>query len=200
MYANWIHGSQVRSSIFSDGNGLQLVALLIGLALIEELLKFGAAFLTTHRHPSFDEAIDVMIYMVVAGLGFATAENILFAIGEIREGLTAGLVESNVIDGTVETIILRFLGATLLHALASGLIGYYWARGIMQGRERHFLGLGILVATILHASFNYLIIKYGNIQIIYPSIILVVAGVIVLYDFEKIKGVPRHITEAANNH
>lgn len=195
IYADWIRGSESPSSIFLSTHGLQLIALLVGLAFIEELLKFGAAYAATHRHPSFDEAIDVMIYTVVAGLGFATAENILFAIGEIREGLTAGFFHTTVLGGTVETIVLRFLGATLLHALASGIIGYYWARGIMVGRERSRLVFGITAATVLHTAFNYLIIKYGNVQIIYPSLILIVAGIVVLYDFEKIKGVPRHIAE-----
>jgi RsiW-degrading membrane proteinase PrsW (M82 family) len=195
LYADWIHGAHTVANIFASVHGSQLLALLLGLALIEELLKFGVAFASIHRHPRFDEALHAMMYMVVAGLGFATAENILFAMGQVREGITAGLVSADVLGGTVETIVLRFVGATLLHALASGLIGYYWARGIMQGKEKHYLLAGVIIATVLHTAFNYLIIKYGNVEIIYPSLILVIAGVIVLYDFEKIKGTPRHIID-----
>jgi len=173
--------------------GGKLIFFLIGLALIEEVLKFAAAYFVIHKSTFFDEAIDAMIYMIIAGLGFATAENILFAFGVFKEGLAAGLIQASVIGGVFETVALRFVGATLLHGLGSGLIGYYWARGIVQGKERHFIWAGLFAATALHALFNYFIIIFVEVQIIYPSILLIIAAIFVLYDFEKIKGYPRII-------
>ena len=167
------------------------IALLTGLAIIEEVLKFAATYASIHRSRYFDEAVDAMIYMVVASLGFATAENILFAVGDIQEGLTAGIMESSLIGGVFETISLRFVGATLLHTLASAIVGYYWALGIAQRREKHFIALGLLCATPFHSFFNFLIITYGPGQIYYSTLLLVIVAAVVLHDFEKIKGYPR---------
>lgn len=171
--------------------GGKTILLLLGLAIIEEGLKFGAAYLSIHRSKYFDEAIDAMIYMVIAGLGFATAENILFALGILQEGLSAGSIHATVVGGIFQTTTLRFVGATLLHSLGSGLVGYYWALGIVQNRQLHFIARGLVYATVLHAAFNYFIIKFSQIQILYPSILLVMAAIFVLYDFEKIRGYPR---------
>jgi len=49
---------------------------LLGLAFIEEVMKFAAAHFAVNKSPEFDEPIDAMIYMIVAALGFATLENI----------------------------------------------------------------------------------------------------------------------------
>src|SRR4051812_25201469 len=40
-------------------------------AFVEELLKFYAVRLVALTDPQFDEPVDAMIYMMVAGLGFA---------------------------------------------------------------------------------------------------------------------------------
>src|SRR3989338_9534546 len=64
---------------------LPLAALLAVLlwAIIEELLKFIAAYLSVLTRPSVDEPIDPVLYMISAGLGFAAAENIMFLIEPI---------------------------------------------------------------------------------------------------------------------
>src|SRR3989344_7351445 len=46
------------------------VGYLVALALIEEFVKFGAAYFAVHKSASFDEPVDAMIYMVAAALGF----------------------------------------------------------------------------------------------------------------------------------
>jgi len=51
-----------------------------------------------------------------------------------------------------------------------------------------WLWFGILLATLLHGTFNYLIINYGN--LVYGLIFIAVAGLFVLLDFEKLKNKP----------
>jgi protease PrsW len=152
---------------------LSLFSIII-LALTEEVFKFAAAYLSVHNDPAFSEPIDAMIYMAVAALGFATIEN-LGAIG--GEPLT-----SSVVQGIFLTTTLRFVGATLLHTLASSLIGFYWAIFMLRGRKLRFLLLGFILAIALHAVFNYLIISYGS--LIYSIVFVVAAGFFVLHDFE----------------
>lgn len=155
---------------------------LLGLAAIEETMKFAAAHFALTRNPDFIEPVDAMIYMIVAALGFATLENI---------GAIAGLTpQAGALLPTVfETLSLRFVGATLLHTLTSGIVGYYWAVGILKGKTGRYLAIGLPVAAVLHASFNYLILTYGD--AVYSVIFLLVVGFFVLNDFETIKA--RHI-------
>lgn len=146
---------------------------LLGLAAIEEVFKFGAAYLViSHHRKEFDEPIDAMIYMVVAALGFAAVENVAAAI--------------NTPNLAMETIALRFVGATLLHTLASGTIGYFWAKSVIL-RQRGFFWAGLGLAIVLHTVFNYLIIVFEPVVI--PTIFLILFALGVLYDFEKLKRV-----------
>jgi protease PrsW len=155
------------------------VGYLFALALIEETVKFGAAYFAVHKSASFDEPIDAMIYMVAAALGFATIENLGAAGDSVSSGQTALLAS------LLTTTSLRFVGATLLHSLTSGVVGYHWANGIRKLRPAKYILAGLIVATLLHALFNYLVISYGN--LIYIVVFLVTIGFFVLNDFEKLK-------------
>lgn len=155
------------------------VGLLVFLALVEEFFKFGAAYIVVHRSEFFDEPIDAMIYMVVAALGFATVEN----LGVVGTYLTGE--SGTALSAVAGTISLRFVGATLLHTLASGLVGYYWAKTIREFGVKRFLVAGIGLASLLHAIFNYVIISYESVA--YSIILLVTIGFFILNDFEKLK-------------
>jgi RsiW-degrading membrane proteinase PrsW (M82 family) len=88
--------------------------------------------------------------------------------------------------GPLETTILRFVGATLLHTLASGIVGYYWGKAIAKKADYSKLVFkGLLIATLLHAIFNYLIIKSEPVAL--PLIFLIFVALFVLNDFEKLK-------------
>ncbi|OGY96822.1 MAG: hypothetical protein A2122_00045 [Candidatus Liptonbacteria bacterium GWB1_49_6] len=153
------------------------LTIIIVFSLIEEVAKFMGAFVSVHKNPAFNEPVDAMIYAVVASLGFATVEN----IGAI--GLDAS--HGGFTTDPLEIIALRFIGATLLHTLASAAVGYYWALSIRDFGESRLILIGIAVATGLHALFNYLILEYG--RMILPVLLLVVAGFFIIGDFEKLK-------------
>lgn len=163
----------------------EFVALVILLAFVEEFFKFGAAWLVVRKDPAFDEPLDAMIYMVAASLGFATVENV-FITGSAYP-LSASLGAFLVAGGALTTLTYRFLGATLLHVLASTLAGYAWARGWVKGKPLHFIALGLLIATAVHAVFNFLIYRYQYENLLLPTLFLLVAGFFVLADFEKVK-------------
>lgn len=143
---------------------------LFALAALEELLKFAVVFLWISHRREFDEPIDAMVYMVVAALGFATVENIATAIRA-----TNGM----------ELLAMRFIGATLLHSFASGIVGYYWARGIIKCKETLYVAGGLLIAFLFHTVFNYSMIIWG------PGIkvtsLLMLLAFFVLKDFEMLK-------------
>jgi RsiW-degrading membrane proteinase PrsW (M82 family) len=156
------------------------VASLIGLAFIEEFMKFAAAFFAVGKSPELDEPIDAMIYMIVAALGFATLEN----IGAITSVAAAAAHGAIVVDA-LEAVSLRFVGATLLHSLTSAIVGYHWALGMAKKEVPEYLASGFFIATILHATFNYLILNYASVG--YSVLFLLIIGFFVLSDFEKLK-------------
>ncbi|RJQ29937.1 PrsW family intramembrane metalloprotease [Candidatus Parcubacteria bacterium] len=157
----------VRFSIFS----------LVVLAFIEEVTKFWAAYFVVHKNPALNEPVDAMIYAVVAGLGFATVEN----LGALHGGGSGGALISN----TLQIASVRFVGATLLHSLTSAIAGYYWAISIREFYAEKFIVIGLIIATALHAVFNYLILSYES--IVYPVLFVVIVGFFVLSDFEKLR-------------
>jgi RsiW-degrading membrane proteinase PrsW (M82 family) len=124
-----------------------------------------------------------MIYLIVAALGFATLENIgaLATFWLNAHGTTSGPIAA----GLAEALSLRFVGATLLHSLTSGIVGYYWALGMLRKNVARHLAGGIAAATILHLFFNVLILNYGNVA--YALVFLTLLGFFVLNDFEKLK-------------
>lgn len=133
-------------------NGLLRVALATALvpALVEEYLKYSLVRFKFLKTSAFDEPTDVMIYCIIAALGFAAVENliILFKIPfpDFEQALG--------ISG------FRFLGATFLHALASALAGYYLAKGLLHPEKTKKLAFfGLTLAISLHACYNYLIIS-----------------------------------------
>ena len=141
------------------------------LAGIEEFFKFGAAWIVISKNrDNFDEPVDAMIYLIVVALGFAAVENMAAA--------------SSAGELAFETTTLRFIGATLLHTLSSGLLGYYWALSLIRIKRQTLL-IGFVLATLLHTIFNYLIIKYE--PAVVPTIFLIIFAIFILYDFEKLK-------------
>lgn len=168
------------ASLTPDGirSGMGFLALIL-LGFIEELCKFGAAYFAIHKAREFDEPIDAMIYVIVAALGFATIENIAVLQGQFSD-------QSFLID-ILGVTSSRFVGATLLHALSAAFLGYYWALAKRHGKPS-LIVVGIGVATVLHAGFNFLILNYES--IVYPLILLIVGGFFALQDFEELKKKP----------
>jgi len=171
----WVNG------FFQDAGILITSPLAIGVfSAIEEMVKFLAVLLVVSHLKDFDEPLDAMIYMITVALGFAATENIgsLFSHGDAQYLLSSGKA--------FEVLILRFIGATLLHALASAIIGFHWAVVMMHRKwTAVYLPIGILIAILLHGVFNYLIIETGPAS--WALVFLVFISFFVLIDFEKIK-------------
>lgn len=138
---------------------------LSGNAFIEEFIKFLVVFIFISASKYFDQPIDRMIYMISAALGFATVENFFFLSNALSVTELAGLS------------VLRFVGATLMHALASGVLGYAWAR-------RRII-IGIILATVIHVIFNFLVLTKG--PELWPTGFLLLISFILFYEFDRIK-------------
>lgn len=160
-----------------------ILVLLFIWAAIEEIAKYAAARKIALRLPCFDEPVDALIYLITAALGFAALENILFLIKVFsNQGMIVGFITGN----------LRFLGATLLHVITSATVGASIAFSFFHKEKitRNILG-GLLLATILHTSFNFFIINGRGVGFFEVLIPLWLAVIILLFVFEKIKGLKK---------
>ncbi len=154
---------------------------ILGIAFVEEFLKYLVVRRKILRNAAFDEPVDALIYMIITALGFAALENILI--------LTA-FREVFPFYNTIITSVVRFVGATFLHALASGTLGFFLALSLYYSQKRTKLiitGLGL--ATILHAVYNLFIIKAGdNIYwALIPLAVIAFLAVFISYGFKKVK-------------
>lgn len=144
-------------------------------AAIEELFKFFAAAAAVLWRHEDDEPIDPVIYMVVVALGFAAAENALFLLSPLS-GLT--------LAQTIITGDYRFVGATLLHVLASATIGGAMALSFYKRRWKKttYLFVGVILSIGLHGLFNVFIMDAKPEQMV-QIFSLVWAGLIGLIAF-----------------
>lgn len=154
-------------------------AVFIVIAFVEEYLKYAAVRVLIVNRPEFDEPIDAMIYMMTSALGFAAIENALFAVPVFANDFLFGIaLTAN-----------RFIGANLLHALSSGIVGYFLAHSFFVPHRRHFVVAGVIIASVLHAVFNYFIIMRETTPQALNLLIflLFVMAFMVFAEFERLK-------------
>ena len=165
---------------------LTILNTFIGVALVEELLKYLVVRNQVLSHKEYDEPIDAMLYMIIAALGFAALENILILF-QIGPGFLWGR--------TLEISVFRFLGATVLHALTSGTIGYFLALSFFDKKKGlKFIALGLLIAVVLHGFYNFFIMKgEGNLKVFVPLVILIGLAIFVALGIKKLQKISKGI-------
>lgn len=149
-------------------------------AVIEELLKFAAAYFVAFRRAVFDEPLDAVIYMVTAALGFSALENALFLWTPLHQGdIVRAIVTEN----------LRFMGATLLHTLASATVGIFLALSfnLSAGARKQAAVFGVILAIALHTLFNFFILQQGAGATFWIFLCIWVGVIAVLLFTERIK-------------
>ncbi len=158
--------------------------LVLAWAAIEEVIKFLLAYFTVLAHKANDEPVDALIYVITIALGFAAAENALFLIEPIS---TSGFVDS-VLTGN-----FRFLGATLLHVLASSLVGIALGLSFYKSHLTKFIygAIGLILAIALHGLFNFLILRSTGGELIQVFSIVWGGLIVLLLAFEKVKRIRR---------
>jgi protease PrsW len=160
-----------------------LLYVFIGVALVEELVKFAVVRWQVYRSRALDEPIDLPLYMIISALGFAALENVL-----ILSGLGNGANSSDVFLLGV----FRFVGATFLHALVSGLFGYFLVLSKLYPAMKLWYSIaGLALATILHGFFNLFILEAPFPEkVLYPAAILIGLAIFVSFALTKLQ----HIT------
>lgn len=151
-------------------------------AAIEEIAKFAIIYFVALRSKAYDEPIDAVEYLITGALGFAALENTLFILNPFLGGeYFQGIVTGN----------MRFIGASLLHVVCSGVLGYCIGREFYRPLKWKILwriyGLGTAIA--LHTVFNKFIMYQNGERtfVVFACVWIAALGLLLL--FEKIKKV-----------
>lgn len=118
-------------------------------ASIEEVLKFAVFYTVAYKISYNNETLGPALYLIVAALGFAAVENILYALQPAA---------NFTVSATLLTAVFRFFGSTLLHATASCFIGIILTMSSQRMRQLS-IAIGISGAIFLHSTFNFFILK-----------------------------------------
>jgi len=157
-----------------------ILVLFLGGALIEEYIKYLVVRVGVFGTSELDEPPDLLLYMIISALGFASLENIL-VLTNYHPILNVAKV--------LEVVTYRFVSATFLHALCSGILGYFLAVSLLYPKKRikmFFIGLG--AATFLHGLYNCSIMKVGGmLKFVLPLLILIGLSSFVSFEFRKLK-------------
>jgi RsiW-degrading membrane proteinase PrsW (M82 family) len=139
---------------FSSGS---VIDVFLYVALVEELVKFIAVRIKAYTSPHFSEVMDGIVYTVAAGLGFATAENIIYVL---QNGLSVAIVRA----------FLSVPG----HAVWAGIMGFYIGlakfRSVSKSQQQQRILEGVGIAVVLHGVYDVMVFSDSLLGVIGVSL------------------------------
>lgn len=160
----------------------------IGIALVEEGLKFLAMFLVTRKSKHFNSLFDGLVYAVFVSLGFAAFENILY-----------------VLNFGWHTAYMRAIMSVPGHMFFAVMMGYYYSMWHVSEKARtyerelkqagmiphnapefsgkFYLALSLAVPVCIHGLYDYCC-NYGGAVATIALYVLVIA--LYFYCFRKV--------------
>ena len=116
----------------------------------EELIKLLVVLFFVFKNVEFDKVVDGIVYTVVASLGFACFENIMY-----------------VLKGGLSTAIIRAFTSIPLHALASGIMGFYIGKAKFDVVNRAKIIIkGLFIAILIHGYYDFVIFAIPSLGIL----------------------------------
>lgn len=126
--------------------GGRLVQAFLIAGLVEEGVKLAFLRVYLFRRPEFDERMDGIVYAICVSLGFAFVENFIYGYRD------TGL------------LILRGFTSVPLHAMATGIMGYWLGRAKIEGRrdgnprQAKAWKRGLLWAVAVHGLYDFFLL------------------------------------------
>ena len=157
-----------------------VMAAIVLWVILEEVFKFIAGYMGGLSSVEDNEPIDPLIYMITAALGFSALENALFIFQPLLlEDTVLGIITGN----------LRFVGASLLHVVSSGIIGAALGFSFYQPTIKRIpiVSLAVALAIVFHLTFNLFIIHFGETGTMMALGMVWTGVVVILLAFEKTK-------------
>ncbi len=120
--------------------GYALVTGFIIAAGTEEGFKYLVIRRITSKSEAFDEVTDGIVYTVAISMGFALFENITYSVGD-----------------PLSTVLIRSVTAVPLHAIASGIMGYYI--GSAKFNKEVSARKGLFLAIGIHGLYDFFLMS-----------------------------------------
>ncbi|HVT86106.1 MAG TPA: PrsW family glutamic-type intramembrane protease [Chitinophagaceae bacterium] len=127
----------------NDGttSGIALFAYCI-VGFSEETSKFLGLRLYSYNQKAFDEPLDGIIYAVMVSMGFATVENVMYAL-KYQD---------------MQVVVLRMFLSVPAHATFAIIMGYFVGKAKFESKKSPGLMLtGLLAAIFFHGTFDFFI-------------------------------------------
>lgn len=116
----------------------QFIKAFFVVGITEEFSKYIIVRYYAQPKPDFNEPFDGIVYAVMVSMGFAATENI-----------------SYVLQGGIQTALVRAFTAVPAHATFAILMGYYMGKAKFS-KNRIGLNLtGLLLAILFHGSYDF---------------------------------------------
>lgn len=113
-------------------------------SFIEEFLKWFLIFFVIYKHSDFNEPYDGIVYAVAVSLGFATVENVFYAL---------------LSEPSVSTLLMRALLPVSGHALFGVIMGYHVGKAkFVPKMERRHLMFSLTLPVFYHGVFDYILL------------------------------------------
>ncbi len=146
--------------------------------LVEESVKLYIVKKSIYKHEKFDEVMDGIVYTIASSLGFACFENIIYVMGS-----------------DIFVAILRGLTAVPMHAIMSGIMGYYigiakFAENAVE--EKKLIRKGLMIAVLLHGAYDFPLMLLR----VYPSLLWVIIAFEILLIYYSNKHLNKLIKSA----
>jgi RsiW-degrading membrane proteinase PrsW (M82 family) len=120
--------------------------------LVEEGIKLFVIQRFVMNRPAFDEMMDGIIYTITASMGFAFFENLFYSFG------------------SPGTLIIRGITAVPLHAIASGIMGFYI--GLSRFGNPDAWKRGLLYAVLIHGFYDFFLFVGGYLSyLVFPLLV-----------------------------
>ena len=150
-----------------------LIYVTINIALVEEICKWFVVYKITYHNKEFDHVYDAVVYAVFTALGFASLENIIYVyIGGVGVGIARAI---SAIPGHVAfaVIMANYISKAKLESISNN-----------KAKEIKNLVLSIIIPTIIHSIYDYLLFTGKFILLIAFAILMIC---IYKYSYNKIK-------------
>lgn len=174
------HWARSALPVCTPGAPGSCVPLITAWATIEETVKYVLAAIFILWRRVVKQWTHLVTAMLTVALGFAALENALFLI----EPIAGGNIMESFVTGN-----LRFVGATLLHVVASSAIGFALAFSYMKRPtiRAAAASLGLILAIALHALFNFFIIREDGAHALFGFFVVWTGAIAFFAAFEVLK-------------
>jgi RsiW-degrading membrane proteinase PrsW (M82 family) len=134
-------------------------------AFTEESLKLLVVLGYPFRRSVFEEVIDGVVYTVAASLGFGLLENLAFSASDVG------------------TALARAITAVPMHAVASGVMGYFVgrARFVSQNGAFPLAMAGLFFAVLVHGAYDWAVYNRGTAWFAQSTAVLVAGGALLAW-------------------